>query len=79
MKTDVFSYIHFLLFYILLLYRIAAMNITAEEDIEWNKLSQGWKSARSPQWLRNKWWNLKRVFHAEKPSASSMPLQGCLT
>lgn len=31
-----------------------------ENDINWDLLAEGWSSVRSPQWLRSKWWTIKR-------------------
>lgn len=31
-----------------------------ENEIQWEDLAGGWSSVRSPQWLRSKWWSIKR-------------------
>ncbi|ESO97938.1 hypothetical protein LOTGIDRAFT_104060, partial [Lottia gigantea] len=43
-----------------LILRLSDLDVENESDIDWNELCQGWPSARSPQWLRGKWWSLKR-------------------
>lgn len=41
-------------------YRIAELDVADENDINWDLLAEGWSSVRSPQWLRSKWWTIKR-------------------
>lgn len=43
-----------------LIIRIAAMEVTDDSEIDWDDLASNWESVRSPQWLRGKWWSLKR-------------------
>uniref|UniRef100_A0A7M5WYU1 Cyclin-D-binding Myb-like transcription factor 1 n=2 Tax=Clytia hemisphaerica TaxID=252671 RepID=A0A7M5WYU1_9CNID len=43
-----------------LISRVAYACVTCENDLDWAKLSNGWESVRSPQWLRMKWWKLKK-------------------
>ncbi|KAL4226547.1 Cyclin-D-binding Myb-like transcription factor 1 [Mactra antiquata] len=43
-----------------LIIRVANMGVTDDTQIDWDELARNWKSARSPQWLRGKWWSLKR-------------------
>ncbi|XP_065066634.1 cyclin-D-binding Myb-like transcription factor 1 isoform X3 [Rhopilema esculentum] len=43
-----------------LIERISRIDVKDENDINWQKLSEQWPSARSPQWLRGKWWALKK-------------------
>uniref|UniRef100_T1IZJ1 Cyclin-D-binding Myb-like transcription factor 1 n=1 Tax=Strigamia maritima TaxID=126957 RepID=T1IZJ1_STRMM len=43
-----------------LICKVYSLNVTDENSIDWIELSRGWHSVRSPQWLRGKWWNLKR-------------------
>lgn len=40
--------------------RIAELEVADENDINWDLLAEGWSSVRSPQWLRSKWWTIKR-------------------
>lgn len=40
--------------------RIAELEVSDENDINWDLLAEGWSSVRSPQWLRSKWWTIKR-------------------
>ncbi|KAI2665497.1 Cyclin-D-binding Myb-like transcription factor 1 [Labeo rohita] len=49
--------------------RIAELDVDDENDINWDILSGGWSSVRSPQWLRSKWWTIKRQVanHKELP------------
>eukprot|EP00057_Strongylocentrotus_purpuratus_P022388 XP_011676862.1 PREDICTED: cyclin-D-binding Myb-like transcription factor 1 isoform X2 [Strongylocentrotus purpuratus] len=43
-----------------LINRIADTEVELESDIDWEDIAKNWKSVRSPQWLRSKWWSLKR-------------------
>ncbi|XP_045164326.1 cyclin-D-binding Myb-like transcription factor 1 [Mercenaria mercenaria] len=43
-----------------LIIRVAGMEVTDDTEIDWDELARNWESARSPQWLRGKWWSLKR-------------------
>ncbi|KAM8883140.1 cyclin-D-binding Myb-like transcription factor 1 isoform 1-T1 [Synchiropus picturatus] len=43
-----------------LISRILDMKVEEENDIKWEELAGGWRSVRSPQWLRSKWWSIKR-------------------
>ncbi|KAF8766387.1 Cyclin-D-binding Myb-like transcription [Argiope bruennichi] len=54
-----------------LICRVCAYNASDENDVDWAHLSKGWSSVRSPQWLRGKWWNLKR----HVPNANSITFQ----
>lgn len=51
-----------------------------ENDINWDTLSGGWSSVRSPQWLRSKWWTIKRQVanHKELPFPGK-PMRNDLT
>ncbi|XP_057297057.1 cyclin-D-binding Myb-like transcription factor 1 isoform X2 [Hydractinia symbiolongicarpus] len=40
--------------------RIGKTEVTDESQLDWNELSNGWASVRSPQWLRSKWWSIKK-------------------
>ncbi|XP_041058575.1 cyclin-D-binding Myb-like transcription factor 1 isoform X2 [Carcharodon carcharias] len=43
-----------------LILRIAELNAEDESEINWDIMAEGWSSVRSPQWLRSKWWTIKR-------------------
>ncbi|XP_051547441.1 cyclin-D-binding Myb-like transcription factor 1 isoform X2 [Myxocyprinus asiaticus] len=49
--------------------RITELDVEDENDINWDTLAGGWSSVRSPQWLRSKWWTIKRQVanHKELP------------
>uniref|UniRef100_A0A671SYL7 Cyclin-D-binding Myb-like transcription factor 1 n=1 Tax=Sinocyclocheilus anshuiensis TaxID=1608454 RepID=A0A671SYL7_9TELE len=49
--------------------RIAELDVEDENYINWDILAGGWSSVRSPQWLRSKWWTIKRQVanHKELP------------
>ena len=40
--------------------RISELEVEDENEIKWEDLAGGWSSVRSPQWLRSKWWSIKR-------------------
>nr|XP_019966748.1 PREDICTED: cyclin-D-binding Myb-like transcription factor 1 [Paralichthys olivaceus] len=40
--------------------RILEVEVEDENEIKWEDLAGGWSSVRSPQWLRSKWWSIKR-------------------
>ncbi|XP_061524290.1 cyclin-D-binding Myb-like transcription factor 1 isoform X3 [Phycodurus eques] len=40
--------------------RILELDVKEENEIKWEDLAGGWSSVRSPQWLRSKWWSIKR-------------------
>lgn len=41
-------------------FRISELDVDDENEIKWEDLAGGWSSVRSPQWLRSKWWSIKR-------------------
>lgn len=43
-----------------LVLKISNLNVNNDTEIDWNELANNWPSVRSPQWLRGKWWSLKR-------------------
>ncbi|XP_064605099.1 cyclin-D-binding Myb-like transcription factor 1 isoform X2 [Liolophura sinensis] len=43
-----------------LVLKISQLGVTDETEIDWLELAKNWSSVRSPQWLRGKWWSLKR-------------------
>ncbi|XP_052779000.1 cyclin-D-binding Myb-like transcription factor 1 [Mya arenaria] len=43
-----------------LIIRVSNLGIDDDSDIDWDTLAKDWQSARSPQWLRGKWWSLKK-------------------
>ncbi|XP_059366855.1 cyclin-D-binding Myb-like transcription factor 1 [Carassius carassius] len=49
--------------------RMAELGVDDENEINWDILAGGWSSVRSPQWLRSKWWTIKRQVanHKELP------------
>uniref|UniRef100_A0A671RV89 Cyclin-D-binding Myb-like transcription factor 1 n=1 Tax=Sinocyclocheilus anshuiensis TaxID=1608454 RepID=A0A671RV89_9TELE len=53
--------------------RIAELDVEDENEINWDILAGGWSSVRSPQWLRSKWWTIKRQVanHKELPFPAS--------
>uniref|UniRef100_A0A3Q2P7N2 Cyclin-D-binding Myb-like transcription factor 1 n=1 Tax=Fundulus heteroclitus TaxID=8078 RepID=A0A3Q2P7N2_FUNHE len=59
-----------------LLRRIATVKAEDENDIKWEDLAWGWSSVRSPQWLRSKWWSIKRQVANHKEIPFSVLLKG---
>ncbi|XP_028398410.1 cyclin-D-binding Myb-like transcription factor 1 isoform X2 [Dendronephthya gigantea] len=43
-----------------LIKKIYNLGVQNESEIDWSGLADGWASARSPQWLRSKWWTIKK-------------------
>ena len=43
-----------------LINKIAALGVGDEDAIKWEILAEGWDCVRSPQWLREKWWFIKK-------------------
>ncbi|XP_041459384.1 cyclin-D-binding Myb-like transcription factor 1 isoform X2 [Lytechinus variegatus] len=43
-----------------LINRVDETGVEVDTDIDWENIAKNWESVRSPQWLRSKWWNLKR-------------------
>ncbi|XP_078677702.1 cyclin-D-binding Myb-like transcription factor 1 isoform X3 [Branchiostoma floridae x Branchiostoma belcheri] len=45
-----------------LIHKVEHLDTKDDTDIDWVKMAQGWSRmiVRSPQWLRSKWWSLKR-------------------
>uniref|UniRef100_A0A8D1DSE2 Cyclin-D-binding Myb-like transcription factor 1 n=1 Tax=Sus scrofa TaxID=9823 RepID=A0A8D1DSE2_PIG len=60
-----------------LILRIAELDVADENDINWDLLAEGWSSVRSPQWLRSKWWTIKRQIANHKdvsfPASADSP------
>lgn len=59
-----------------LIHRISELEVEEENDIKWDDLAGGWSSVRSPQWLRSKWWNIKRQVTNHKDIPFSVLLKG---
>nr|XP_022299297.1 cyclin-D-binding Myb-like transcription factor 1 [Crassostrea virginica] len=57
-----------------LIIRISNLGVSNDTEIDWKALSDNWPSVRSPQWLRGKWWSLKRNYHQYQ----CMPFQDLL-
>uniref|UniRef100_A0A3P9CGC7 Cyclin-D-binding Myb-like transcription factor 1 n=1 Tax=Maylandia zebra TaxID=106582 RepID=A0A3P9CGC7_9CICH len=53
--------------------RISELDVDDENEIKWEDLAGGWSSVRSPQWLRSKWWSIKRQVanHKDIPFSAS--------
>ncbi|KAK7798755.1 hypothetical protein U0070_024535 [Myodes glareolus] len=43
-----------------LINKLTELDVSDENEINWDNLAKGWKSVRSPQWLHSKWWTIKR-------------------
>uniref|UniRef100_A0A670ZMF8 Cyclin D binding myb like transcription factor 1 n=1 Tax=Pseudonaja textilis TaxID=8673 RepID=A0A670ZMF8_PSETE len=60
-----------------LILRIAELEVADENGINWDLLAEGWSSVRSPQWLRSKWWTIKRQIANHKevsfPASADSP------
>uniref|UniRef100_A0A8C6U4L4 Cyclin-D-binding Myb-like transcription factor 1 n=1 Tax=Neogobius melanostomus TaxID=47308 RepID=A0A8C6U4L4_9GOBI len=59
-----------------LIRRISKLEVEDENDIKWEDLAGGWSSVRSPQWLRSKWWSIKRQVTNHKEIPFSVLLKG---
>ncbi|XP_041833098.1 cyclin-D-binding Myb-like transcription factor 1 [Melanotaenia boesemani] len=59
-----------------LLRRISVLKVEDENEINWEDLAWGWSSVRSPQWLRSKWWSIKRQVANHKEIPFSVLLKG---
>ncbi|XP_063093322.1 cyclin-D-binding Myb-like transcription factor 1 isoform X7 [Cavia porcellus] len=61
-----------------LILRVAELDVADENDINWDLLAEGWSSVRSPQWLRSKWWTIKRQIANHKdvsfPASAEAPV-----
>ncbi|KAG7274202.1 hypothetical protein CRUP_008578 [Coryphaenoides rupestris] len=55
--------------------RIMEMQVEEENELRWEELAGGWSSVRSPQWLRSKWWNIKRQVSNHKDIPFSLLLE----
>ncbi|XP_026083392.1 cyclin-D-binding Myb-like transcription factor 1 [Carassius auratus] len=56
--------------------RMAELGVDDENEINWDILAGGWSSVRSPQWLRSKWWTIKRQVSNHKELPFSVLLKG---
>ncbi|XP_028254154.1 cyclin-D-binding Myb-like transcription factor 1 [Parambassis ranga] len=59
-----------------LIRRILELEVEDENEIKWEDLAGGWSSVRSPQWLRSKWWSIKRQVANHKEIPFSVLLKG---
>ncbi|XP_066448116.1 cyclin-D-binding Myb-like transcription factor 1 isoform X2 [Eleutherodactylus coqui] len=59
-----------------LILRVAELGVLDENDINWDLLAEGWSSVRSPQWLRSKWWTVKRQIANHKDVSFSVLIKG---
>ncbi|XP_073508449.1 cyclin-D-binding Myb-like transcription factor 1 isoform X2 [Phyllobates terribilis] len=59
-----------------LILRIAELGVLDENDINWDIMAEGWSSVRSPQWLRSKWWTVKRQIANHKDVSFPVLIKG---
>ncbi|XP_053572479.1 cyclin-D-binding Myb-like transcription factor 1 [Bombina bombina] len=59
-----------------LILRISELGVSDENDINWDILAEGWSSVRSPQWLRSKWWAVKRQIANHKDVSFPVLIKG---
>ncbi|KAG8577044.1 hypothetical protein GDO81_010049 [Engystomops pustulosus] len=59
-----------------LILRIAELGVLDENDINWDLMAEGWSSVRSPQWLRSKWWTVKRQIANHKDVSFPVLIKG---
>uniref|UniRef100_A0A673ALQ7 Cyclin-D-binding Myb-like transcription factor 1 n=1 Tax=Sphaeramia orbicularis TaxID=375764 RepID=A0A673ALQ7_9TELE len=59
-----------------LIHTISELQVEDENEINWEDLAGGWSSVRSPQWLRSKWWSIKRQVANHKEIPFSVLLKG---
>ncbi|KAM3587432.1 uncharacterized protein V6R79_005415 [Siganus canaliculatus] len=59
-----------------LIRRISELEVEDENELNWEDLAGGWSSVRSPQWLRSKWWSIKRQVANHKEIPFSILLKG---
>ncbi|XP_068558667.1 cyclin-D-binding Myb-like transcription factor 1 isoform X2 [Cebidichthys violaceus] len=59
-----------------LIRRISELEVEDENEIKWEDLAGGWSSVRSPQWLRSKWWSIKRQVANHKEIPFNVLLKG---
>ncbi|XP_018108195.2 cyclin-D-binding Myb-like transcription factor 1 isoform X1 [Xenopus laevis] len=59
-----------------LILRISELGVLDENDINWDILAEGWASVRSPQWLRSKWWTVKRQIANHKDVSFPVLIKG---
>ncbi|XP_023141356.2 cyclin-D-binding Myb-like transcription factor 1 isoform X2 [Amphiprion ocellaris] len=59
-----------------LIRRISELQVEDENEIKWEDLAGGWSSVRSPQWLRSKWWSIKRQVANHKEIPFNVLLKG---
>ncbi|KAK2859098.1 hypothetical protein Q5P01_003718 [Channa striata] len=59
-----------------LISRISELDVEDENEIKWEDLAGGWSSVRSPQWLRSKWWSIKRQVANHKEIPFNVLLKG---
>jgi len=58
-----------------LITRIHSMNLQDENELDWQVMASNWSSVRSPQWLRSKWWALKK----HVPESETTAFQGTVS
>ncbi|KAG8439991.1 hypothetical protein GDO86_005966, partial [Hymenochirus boettgeri] len=59
-----------------LILRISELGVSDENNINWDILAEGWSSVRSPQWLRSKWWTVKRQIANHKDVSFPVLIKG---
>uniref|UniRef100_A0A3B5ALL1 Cyclin-D-binding Myb-like transcription factor 1 n=1 Tax=Stegastes partitus TaxID=144197 RepID=A0A3B5ALL1_9TELE len=59
-----------------LIRRISELEVEDENELKWEDLAGGWSSVRSPQWLRSKWWSIKRQVANHKEIPFNVLLKG---